>query len=399
MAATTTAEAAALIAYLEPRLEAYIADLTQLCAIECPTADKSGVDQAGAWVRRWAAGRDWEVRDWVDPDAGDSLALTVRGDAPNGPLILLAAHLDTVYPVGTAAQRPVRTEGDRIIGPATADNKSGLLSGLYAMAALSDLDLLPPFAGISLICGSDEEAGMRSSLALFQEIAPAYDVALVLEAGRENGDIVGARKGLGQFVVQVEGREAHAGVEPHLGANAILALAHQIVELQALNDMRPGVTVNVGVVQGGTLSNVVPGRARAVVDVRVAQTSDMDLVRQAIAQIAEREVVPGTRTVLQGGWHAAPMALTEGIAVLAETARESARELGFDVRDAATGGISYANVLAPLGLPVLDGLGPVGGQDHSPREYILRSSIVPRTALLALLMLRTAQSSSRREQP
>lgn len=387
----TSTEATAIANYLEPRLPGYVDELRQLCAIECPTAYKAGVDRAGAWVREWAAARGWEIRDWSDAEVGDSVVLTVRGGSPDGPMLLLAAHLDTVYPVGTAAERPVREDGDRIIGPGTADNKSGLLSGLYAMAALADLGLLDSIAAISLVCGSDEEAGMRASLALLGEIAPAYDAALVLEAGRENGDIVGARKGLGQWIVEVEGREAHAGVEPERGANAILALAHQIIALQELNAIRPGTTVNVGVVEGGTLSNVVPGAARAIVDVRIAQVSDMEPVERAIAQIAGTEYVRGARAVLRGGWHAGPMALTEATASLAEVARESARELGFDVRDAATGGISYANALAAMGLPVLDGLGPVGGQDHSPREYILRSSIVPRTALLALLALRYAQ--------
>lgn len=390
MATTTTPEAAALVAFLGPLLPTYLDELCQLCAIDSPTASKPGVDQMGAWVRDWAAGHGWEVRDWTDPEVGDSVVVTLRGGSAGGPMILLAAHLDTVYPVGTAAMRPVRQEGDRVIGPGTADNKSGLLSGLYAMAALADLRLMAPFAAVSLVCGADEEAGMRSSLALLREVAPAYDVVLVLEAARENGDIVSGRKGMGQFTLEVEGREAHAGVEPHRGANAILALAHQIITLQALNEMRPGTTINVGVVEGGTLSNVVPGQARAVVDVRVAQAADMEPVRTAIDAIAGREDVPGTHTTVGGGWHGAPMALTDQIAALAETARESARELGFDVRDAATGGISYANGLAALGLSVLDGLGPIGGLDHSPWEYILRSSVVPRTALLALLMLRFA---------
>jgi glutamate carboxypeptidase len=285
----------------------------------------------------------------------------------------------------------MRQDGDRIVGPGTADNKSGLLSALYAMEALRELDLIGPFGTLTLVCGSDEEAGMRSSLALFREIAPAYHAALVLEAARENGDIVGARKGLGQFVFEVVGREAHAGVEPHRGANALLALAHQVIDLQGLNGMRPGVTVNVGVAQGGTLSNVVPGNARAVVDVRIAQSADAAPVSEALTAIADREKVPGTRTTVSGGWHAPSMALTPEIAWLAELARDCARELGFDVRDAATGGISYANQLAAMGLPVLDGLGPIGGLDHSPGEYILRSSIVPRTALIALLALRRAE--------
>jgi glutamate carboxypeptidase len=216
-------------------------------------------------------------------------------------------------------------------------------------------------------------------------------VALVLEAGRENGDIVEARKTSAFYELTVEGREAHAGVEPHRGANAILSMAHRIVQLQALNDMRPGVTVNVGVVEGGTMSNVVPGYARAEIDVRAVDVADLEPVSAAIKQIADSSDVPHTKGTLRGGWKAPPMMRTPETGALVEVARACAEELGFHLAAASTGGISYANYLAGLGLPVLDGLGPVGGLDHSPAEYILISGIVPRTALLALLILRQAE--------
>jgi glutamate carboxypeptidase len=385
----TSPAAQALAGYLDPRLPAYLEDLRQLCAIECPTSSKPGVDQAGAWVRRWVAARGWELRDWPDATAGDSLVATIHGA---GQLrIMLVAHLDTVYPVGIAAARPMRIDGDTLLGPGSADNKSGLLSGLYAMTALQDLGLLEPFGTISMVCGGDEETDMRSSGALLHALAPTHDIALVLEAGRENGDIVGARKGSGNFVLDVYGKAAHAGVEPERGANAILALAHQTIALQALNGMREGVTLNVGVTQGGTRPNVVPDHARAEIDVRVIRPEDMDPVGAAIAAVAANPVVPGVTAALSDGWHFAPMARTPAIAGLAELASACADELGFSVKDAATGGVSYANMLASLGLPVLDGLGPVGGLDHSPNEYISIASIVQRTALLALLMLRRAQ--------
>src|SRR6185503_10606725 len=180
----TTPEAQAITAYLELHLPTYLEELGQLCAIECPTSAKAGVDEAGAWVRRWAAARGWELRDWPDETAGDSLVATLRG--PRRLAIMLAAHLDTVYPVGVAAQRPVRIEGDTLLGPGSADNKSGLLSGLYAMAALEELGMLERCGTVSMVCGGDEETDMRSSVALLRELAPQHDLALVLEAGREN---------------------------------------------------------------------------------------------------------------------------------------------------------------------------------------------------------------------
>jgi glutamate carboxypeptidase len=390
-----TAEAEALIAYLEPKVDAYLEELRQLCAFECPTSSKAGVDQAGKWVEQWTQSRpSWNLRMWTDDIAGDSLLFTVRGGTSGGLRVLLVAHLDTVYPVGTAMQRPMQQDGDRVIGPGTCDNKSGLLSGLYAIAALEDLNMLGPFDTIGIMCGSDEETTMHSSMAFLRNLMQEYDVAFVLEAGRENGDIVSARKTSAQFVLQVQGKEAHAGVEPWKGANAILALAQQIAALQSLNGMRPGVTVNVGVVRGGTLSNVVPGQASAEVDVRATRQEDMGPVKTAIERIAGTPYVPGTTATLTGDWRGAPMAKTPAVGALAALARKCARELSFEVGDAATGGLSYANGIAGAGMPVLDGLGPVGGLDHSPDEYILASSIVPRTALLALLLLRQAQRGS-----
>lgn len=372
--------------YLTPQLDAYLEELRQLCAIECPTSSKAGVDEAGEWVARWGRRRNWEVKRWKDGDNGDTIAFTILGKG--GPRILLAAHLDTVYPVGVAAERPMRVDGNTVLGPGTCDNKSGLLSALYAMMALEECGGLGNIGCITLLCGSDEEEGMRVSLLAFDELAPQHDVALVLEAGRENGDIVSARKGGGTYVFTVQGRAAHAGVEPHKGANAIVQLAYQSVALHALNGIRPGTTVNVGVVSGGTVSNAVPDVATARIDVRIVDPADQQVVHDAIMAIAEQVHVPGTSTTVSGGFRVPAMACTPAIARLATVAKQCAHELGFSTNDAHTGGMSYANYLAERGLPVLDGLGPVGGNDHSPREYIDLDSIVPRTAFLALLMTR-----------
>jgi glutamate carboxypeptidase len=306
--------------------------------------------------------------------------------------VLLVAHLDTVYPIGTAAARPVRRDGDVLLGPGSCDNKSGLLSGLYAMAALESLDLLGQLGGVTLVCGSDEETDMATSGPLLERLATQHTIGLVLEAGRENGDIVSARKGGGHFVLEVHGKAAHAGVEPHKGANAIVALAQQVLALQLLNGMRPGATVNIGVISGGSVSNAVPDYARAEIDARAVAADDVAPLIAAITAIAQQPAVPGTTARLSGGWHAAPMARTSAIAALADLTISCASDLGFALRDAATGGVSYANLLAGAGLPILDGLGPVGGRDHSPDEYILVSSIVPRTALLALLIYRYAET-------
>src|SRR5579859_6035091 len=242
----SSAEAQQLTDYLTVRLPAYLEELRQLCAIECPTASKAGVDQAGAWVRTWAEARHWTIQTWPDSMAGNGLVVSLPGETSAGARIMLVAHLDTVYPIGVASARPMVIQGDTLLAPGCADNKSGLLSALYAMAALEDLGLLAPLQLISLVCGGDEETDMQASEQILHALAPHHDIALVLEAGRENGDIVSARKGSGNYVLHVHGKAAHAGVEPHKGANAILALAQQIVALHLLNGMRPGVSLNVG---------------------------------------------------------------------------------------------------------------------------------------------------------
>ena len=384
-----TAEAHNLLDYLQPRLPIYLEELSQFCGIESPSDSKSGVDAAGEWVAGWAKQRGWEVETWPDETVGNSLVATLRG---NGSLrVLLAAHMDTVYPLGTVAQCPVHIEGDKLIGPGTADNKGGLLSGLYAIDALQHLNLQDSFAAISLVCGGDEETDMRSSEAFLRHLAPTYDLALILEPGRPGGEIVSARKGIANFLLAATGKAAHAGVEPERGAHAILNLAHQIIALQALNGARDGLTVNVGAVGGGTRPNVVPDKAWAEVDARVVAAEDMEFVSQEIAKIAAQSNVPGVTTDVVGGWHFGPMPRTPAVAALVESATACAADLGFALRDVATGGGSYANPLSSLGLALLDGLGPVGGNLHSPDEYILIPSIVPRIALVAMLMLRSAE--------
>jgi glutamate carboxypeptidase len=209
-----------------------------------------------------------------------------------------------------------------------------------------------------------------------------------LESARANGDIVSARKGSGEFHLRVTGRAAHAGVEPEKGANAVVELAHQILALQALNGLAPGVTVNPDVIGGGTVSNVIPAEAWVTVDVRAVDPAGAQAISKVLASLPSRITVSGTRVEILGNFSYPPMARTPAVGFLADLARDSARELGFEINDVATGGASDANVLASLGVPVLDGLGPIGGLDHSPDEYIEADSLIPRAAMVAGLLQR-----------
>jgi len=364
---------------------AFLSDLAALVNVDCGSHNKAGVDRAGEWIGGRCAAWDWEVERFPLAEYGDCWLGRLRGNGIGR--ILLMGHLDTVYPDGTAAIRPMRFEGSKIIGPGVCDMKGGLLVGLYALRALQTADF-HDFEEIVFFFNSDEELGSPGSRPLYAPRVSGMDAALVLESARANGDIVSARKGSGEFHLRVTGKAAHAGVEPEKGANAVVELAHQILTLQALNGLAPGVTVNPDVISGGTVSNVIPAEAWVTVDVRAVDPSGAEAVTKALASLSSRTVVAGTRAEITGHFSYPPMARTPAVGFLADLAHDVARELGFEINDVATGGASDANVLSALGLPVLDGLGPIGGLDHSPDEYIEVDSLVPRAAMLAGLIQR-----------
>ncbi len=238
----------------------------------------------------------------------------------------------------------------------------------------------------------DEEIGSISSSPVIRELAESSDVCFVLECARANGDIVSARKGTVDLRLTVHGRAAHAGVEPEKGRNAILAAAHLVIELQALNGRWPGVTLNVGVIRGGTRPNVVAEEAVIEVDVRAATRAAARGGRGG--RSGSRRVgrpCPDTSVTVEETARHWPMEKLERSGRLVEHAQAIAGRLGFELADAATGGASDANTTAGLGVPSIDGLGPIGGNDHSPAEYLEVDSIVPRTTLLAGLLLATGR--------
>lgn len=223
---------------------------------------------------------------------------------------------------------------------------------------------------------------------MIRELAPKHDAALVLEGARANGDIVSARKGITDYHITIRGRAAHAGVEPEKGRSALLEAAHKIIELQALNDRWPGVTVNVGVARGGTRTNVVPASCEMQVDLRSPRAETLDEAMVEIERLCARPVGPDVSIqVSANGWHR-PMEKKEGGARLVRIAIDVAGELGFELKDAATGGASDANTTSAAGTPTIDGLGPIGGDDHAPGEWVDLESVVPRLALLAGILTR-----------
>lgn len=373
---------------------ALLSDLAALVNVDCGTHNKAGVDTVGEWIGARCAAWDWEVERFPLREHGDCWMARLRGDGTGR--LLLMGHLDTVYPDGTAMARPMRFEGSKIIGPGVCDMKSGLLVGMYALRALQMANFRE-FAEIAFFFNSDEEVSSPDSRPIYEPIARGMDAALVLESARANGDIVSARKGSGVFTLRVTGRAAHAGVEPEKGANAVVELAHQILALQNLNGFAPGVTVNPDVIGGGTVPNVIPAEASVLVDVRATDPAGAEAITLALTKLPAQTTLPGTHAEISGHFEYPPMARTPAVGLLAELARDSARELGFEIQDVATGGASDANILSSLGLPVLDGLGPVGGLDHSPDEYIEADSLVPRAAMVAGLMQRILSEEKLKE--
>jgi glutamate carboxypeptidase len=273
--------------------------------------------------------------------------------------------------------------------------KGGLLLGFFAVEMLQEAGA--PLGSITYICNPDEEIGSPFSASYIRDLAANADVALVLEGARENGDVVSSRKGVTDFFIDFVGRASHAGVEPERGRSAILEAAHKIVALHELNGRWPGVTVNVGLMNGGTRPNVVSEKARLQVDVRSPEESTLAEVEAELERICSESVVPDVEVIAEGRrWHR-PMEKKAGSARLAEIAIEVAAGLGFELHDASTGGASDANTTSAAGVPTLDGLGLVGGGDHSPTEWADMRSIVHRMTLLAGLLSRISDPASKVE--
>ncbi len=387
---------AKIVAYLQDHRDEYLDDLRTLTALEAGTLHKPGVDAAQSWLAERLAALGFTVDRLPQPVLGDNLY--ARRQGAGGQRILLLGHADTVFPVGTAAARPLRIDGNLIHAPGVCDMKGGLLTGLYAIRALDAVGCRS-YGAIHFVVVSDEEIHDRGSLPLIRQSTRNADVAFTLEAARANGDIVTARKTAVWATVRVQGKAAHAGVEPEKGCSAILALLRHLDAIDKLNGFRPGVTVNIGRIEGGTQPNVIAEEAHAELDLRAWRNADIpDLLDAIHAQLAQPVLNGATATLdvkLDGAMPA--MERTPAVAALEAATQRIAAGLGFTVKGASTGGASDASFVAAEGVPVLDGLGPIGGLDHSPDEYIELDSIVPRTALLALLMAEVGRESERLE--
>jgi glutamate carboxypeptidase len=377
-----------LLAAARSREDAFTAALAELVAIDSGTDSPDGVNRMADRFGELLGSDGWDVdRRAADPVSGRRWGdiVVARRQGSGGGRVLLLGHADTVFPDGTAAARPFGVVEGRGYGPGVCDMKGGLLVGLHAVGVLRDV-AVDDFGEVVFICNPDEERGSPASRRVILEEARRSDAVLVLEAARENGNVVSSRKGVTTVRIEITGRAAHAGVEPERGRSAIVEAARKIEALHALHDGPDGTTVNVGVVHAGTRSNVVPEHAVLDIDVRASTESALSAVEAEVERIGTTNSVEGVTSTVHQVQEARPMERSPKTVGLLRAAQAVARELGITLDGASTGGASDANATSAIGVPTLDGLGPVGGDDHSEREWIDMRSVAPRTALLAGLI-------------
>lgn len=375
--------------YTQQRLSHYIEELRELCAIDSGSYYKPGLDRMAFYLEARMRGLGMDTLLIEHETCGNDLLGVVRGDGQG--TVLLLGHMDTVYPTGTAEARPLTVDGNVVKGPGVSDMKGCVLSAIYAVEALLALDCRP-FGEIRFLCVSDEEILQRHSIELIRSACQNCQQALVLEAARSSGAIVSARKGNSGYTLIAHGHSAHAGVEPEKGRNAIVELAHQTLQFQSLHGWREGVTINPGRFQGGTALNVVPDYAEVQIDMRFVYPEDRIATEERWQEMLRQNHVPGVEITLRP-WpdFREPMVCTPVSMGLVHQAQNLAALLGFPLEHVLTGGTSDASYTSSYGIPTLDGLGPVGGLDHGPDEYLLADSVAPRTALLGGLIATGAE--------
>lgn len=358
--------------------------LREIVEHESPSRDKPALDRLAGRLARRLLTIGGNVQTIPNPLGGDHLLVRFFPSETARKPALVLTHFDTVWPVGTLDRQPFRVEGDRAFGPGIYDMKASLVQVEFALKAIRQAGLEPK-RPIEVLLTSDEEIGSTTSRTLIEERARQAEHVLVMEPALPDGSLKTARKGVGMYVVEVEGRAAHAGVEPEKGISAILELAYQIPRLHALGDPERQTSVNVGVVAGGTTCNTVAAAATARVDVRVTSPEEEARIEQAILGL--QPILPGAKVHVRGGFNRPPMVRTTAVGSLYEKVRAIGRELGLELGEGSTGGGSDGNFTAALGVPTLDGLGVLGAGAHAANEQIVVSSLPERTALLAAVLL------------
>ncbi len=374
-------KSASFVEYLQPHLGAMINLIRDLVQYESPSHSKRSVDELGHYLADVFRGARARVAMHGSDRFGDHVQADFDGE---GARVLLLGHHDTVWDVGTLKSMPFRQDNGHLFGPGVLDMKTGLVQALFAIDALRAVRGRLP-RPITLLSVTDEEVGSESSRKITERIAQECRAVLVLEpAFGLHGALKTARKGIGDYTIRVQGKSAHAGLDFKRGANAIVELSHQLLKIEKFTDVKSGMTVNPGVIRGGTRTNVVPAEATCEIDIRISKLSQSAMLEKKFRSLHPVD----QRCVLEveGGVNRPPMERTPEIAKLFKLAQRLGPEVGLKLKEAAVGGGSDGNFTAALGVPTLDGLGPVGEGAHAPNESVLIDQLIPRTVLLARLL-------------
>lgn len=373
------------LSWFEERRDDMIARVRELVELESPSNNKQSVDRLGQALASCFEKLGGRVRFHRQEKFGDHLQVDFDGAERAKPVLLLGHH-DTVWDLGTIRTMPFRVQKGRVWGPGALDMKCGLVMMMFAIEAWRDLNGGLARA-VTVLSNTDEEVGSESSRVITEELAKGSAAVLVLEPAQGlQGALKTARKGVGDYRVRVIGQASHAGVDFEKGRSAIHELARQIERIAGFTELQRGLTVNVGVIRGGTRTNVVAAEAVAEVDIRIARVADAARIEKKFRGL--KPVDRGCKLEVSGGLNRPPMERSAGIAALFGTARQVAGELGWELAEAATGGGSDGNFTAALGLATLDGLGAVGEGAHATHESLLIEELPRRGALLASLLSR-----------
>jgi glutamate carboxypeptidase len=370
----------ALLQSIETKSEWIRTNLRELVLQESPSEDRGTVNAAMAIAERHSRDLGGRITRHKQKVFGDILELRFGPRRSSHKPVLLLGHLDTVWPLGTLAEMPWREEKGRYWGPGVLDMKAGVVMALAAVKTLQELKLAHP---VTLLLNSEEEVGSPVSRAITEKLAPESVAVFVLEPAQGLAYKT-ARKGVGHYNVQVTGIGAHSGVDFERGHSAVLEMAKLVQTISNFTNLERKLTVNCGVIGGGTRSNVVASHAHAEVDVRIAKASDAVYIEKLFRNLKVSD--PACKLEITGGINRPPMERKAGTIALFKKARKLAAEIGFELDEAATGGGSDGNFTAALGVPTLDGMGAVGEGAHAAHEHVVIEHLVPRTALLAAMI-------------
>jgi glutamate carboxypeptidase len=372
---------------LKPLLPQMLGTLGRFVTVESPSLEKAAADRCcGVIAKEWNS-HGARVERIAQKHRGDLLRITLaQGKSRAQSQLLVLGHYDTVYSTGTLARMPFRVKGGKAYGPGTFDMKAGIVQALFALQAIQQAEI-PLRRRLVFVWTSDEEIGSEASRKLFEAEARRSDAVFVLEPSfGPRGLLKTARKGVGEAELIVHGRASHAGLAPQEGINAIHELARQLTRIEKWNDLRRGVTINTGLIEGGTRTNVIPERARAVLDLRALRVSDMRSLEDRLHGL--RALQTGARLEISGGFDRPPLERKMSASLFAR-AQLLAKQMSLSLGECTVGGGSDGNFTAALGIPTLDGLGAVGDGAHSSRERVLINTMPARAALLAALLATT----------